>query len=126
MILKACAIALIGALTAFILRELGVRSVGIFGVVCGAVILSMGLDAARDMGIAFSELAELCDIAEIAADILKIIGVGYIFGICSDICSEVGEAGTGSALALIGRLEVVGIALPYFKKIIDTAISLLK
>ncbi len=126
MILKACALALISATVAFILRELGVRAVPAFCAVCGAVILSLGLDALRESGSVFKDIAALGALSDAASDILKIVGVGYVFGFCSDICTDVGEARIASALTLIGRLEIVGIALPYFKKIIDAGISLIR
>ncbi len=126
MIFKACAIGLIAAFTAFLLRELGVRWIGAFGAVCGAVILSLASDSLSALSTEIKELAAISQIGDAASDVLKIIGVGYIFGICSDICTDAGEGNIASALILAGRLEILGIALPYFKKIMEFGISLIK
>ncbi len=126
MMLKGCAIALIAAFCAVMLKELGFRSAGVFGAVCGAVMLSLSADVLSAGAAQIKEIAALSDIADIASDILKIVGIGYIFGFCSDICTDLGEGTTASALTVLGRLEVVGIALPYFKKIIDLGLSLIK
>ena len=58
--------------------------------------------------------------------IVMIIGVGYIFGISADICREVGEGGISSGVILVGRAEMVAIALPYFKRILDIGTELLQ
>ena len=43
---------------------------------------------------------------EYATAMLKIVGVGYAFGICSDICTELGEGGLAGAVTLFGRVEI--------------------
>ena len=63
-------------------------------------------------------------LGESALSILKIIGIGYIFGISSDVCRELGEAGISSALSLIGRFEAIAVALPFIAEIFSLALSL--
>ena len=122
MIFKACAIALITVFVAAVLKELGFRSIGAISAICGAVILSLASNLISDSVGMINEISEISGIADAAKDVLKIIGVGYIFGFCVDL----GDNGTSSALTLFGRLEVLGIALPYFKNIVDMGISLIK
>ena len=72
-----------------------------------------------------NKIASLAGVGEVAADVLKIVGVGYVFGFCSDVCSELGERSVAEALALAGRLEVLGIALPYLMRIVEFGLSLI-
>ena len=57
--------------------------------------------------------------------ILKVVGVGYLAGISSDICSELGAARIGNAVTLVGRLEIIAIATPFFVKILDMGVELI-
>ncbi len=52
-------------------------------------------------------------------DIMKIIGVGYAGGICSDMCSEFGENGLSCAILSVCKIEMTLIALPYAVRIIE-------
>lgn len=125
MIFKACAIALISVFVIAVLKEIGLRSVGAISAICAAVIFSLASELLFDGVGTIKEISQIAGVAKETADILKVIGVGYVFGFCSDVCAELGDAGTASALTLVGRLEVVGIALPYFKRLIDLGVSLL-
>ena len=67
-------------------------------------------------------LSEYSDISDYLKGALKIIGVGYVGGICSDICSELGEAGLSRAVSLAGRLEIFAITAPFIVSIIEYAV----
>ena len=54
------------------------------------------------------------------------LGVGYVFGIVSDICEEMGERGISSAVINAGRIEIFLLIFPYFKKILEMGIGLLR
>ena len=56
---------------------------------------------------------------------LKIIGVGYAFGICSDICSELGETSLGNAVCLFGRIEIITLSVPFIKMIVEKGIEMI-
>ena len=62
---------------------------------------------------------------EYAVAMLKIVGVGYAFGICSDICQELGEVSLSSAITLFGRLEIITIFLPFVKRIIEKGVEMI-
>lgn len=62
---------------------------------------------------------------EYAVAMLKIIGVGYAFGICSDICEELGEVTLSGAVSLFGRVEIITLSLPFIKRIIEKGVELI-
>ncbi len=125
MIFKACAFALIGAFVAVLLRELGFRGVGAYSALCGILVFSLAADGMAMLADEVKSLAGAAELSEIGKSALKIIGVGYIFGICSDICQDLGERAVASALNIVGKIEIFLIVLPYFKKILDYGIRLL-
>lgn len=121
--MKAIAYALITLFLGVILRELGfkgARLVTLLGTV-GAVGI-----AAVYVGRLSAVLGEMgATSSEYAVAMLKIVGLGYVFGICADICTELGEATLGSSVSLIGRLEIMVISLPYVRMIVEKGIGMI-
>ena len=66
------------------------------------------------------------NIADSAAEIIdgatKILGLGYVFGICSDVCRELGENGVANSILVVGRVEIFLATLPY----LDTLLGLVR
>ena len=52
---------------------------------------------------------------------LKIIGVGYAFG----ICSELGETSLSNAVCLFGRIEIITLSVPFIKMIVEKGIEMI-
>ena len=121
--MKVAAYALITLFLGVLLKEFGFKGsklVLILGTVAviGAATLSLGS--------LFSMLPSIStDNKEYAAAMLKIIGVGYVFGICADICTELGEVGLSGAVCLFGRVEIITLSLPFIKRIVEKGVELL-
>ncbi len=121
--MRVVAYAFITLFLGVLLKEFGFKSsklVLLLGTVAviGAATLSVGS--------LFSMLPGISgDNKEYAVAMLKIMGVGYICGICSDICTELGEAGLSGAVCLFGRVEIVTLSLPFIKRIIEKGAELL-
>ena len=121
--MRIVAYVLITLFLGLLLKELGFRGatlVLLFGTVSvvGVAVLSLGK--------IFSLLPGVdAEGREYAEAMLKIIGVGYVFGICSDVCSQLGETSLSSAVALCGRAEIIALSVPFIKRIIEKGIELL-
>ena len=120
---KVVAYVLITLFLGVILKELsfkGSRLVLLLGMisVIGATVIYVG-----ELVGSFSELGE--GGGEYTVAILKIVGVGYVFGICADVCSELGESALCNAVTLFGRVEIMMICLPFVKMILEKGIALL-
>ena len=127
MIVKAVGVALILTLMAVLLRSFGFKGAGVFAAFSLTVLLSFFVGEWAALSELFGYAATLDgEGAEYVGAIVKIIGVGYIFGISADICRELGEGGISSGVVLVGRAEMVAIALPYFKRILDIGTELLQ
>ena len=120
---RVLAYAMITLFLGVVLKELGfkgTRLVILLGTVSllGAFVLYIGE--------LFDILPSLDDDGrEYAVAMLKMVGVGYAFGICSDVCRELGENTLGSTVALLGRAEILLISLPFVKRIIERGIELI-
>ena len=120
---KVIAYVLITLFLGALLKELGFKGsklVLLLGVVSvlGAVVIYIGK--------MLSFLPNLSDdTKEYAVAMLKILGVGYAFGICSDICTELGEPSLASAVCLFGRIEIVMLSIPFIKTIVEKGIELI-
>lgn len=120
MITELCAAALVAAFSAFLLRHLGWRGAPVFAALCFIFLIST---LSRN----FSDIIKIFDTAAIGdstAAILKIIGIGYLFGISSELCRELGESSIASALSLLGRFEIIAVVLPFISELISLALSL--
>lgn len=125
--LKICALGLLFAFMALLLRSFGFRGAAAFTALAVAFLLS---GASRELGAlgSFGELKELLptETLEYVGAIARILGAGYLFGVCADVCQELGESGIAKAVSVAGRVEILLIAAPYFVRIIDVAKELLK
>lgn len=62
---------------------------------------------------------------EYAVVMLKMVGVGYAFGVCSDVCRELGETSLSGVVALLGRVEILVLSVPFVKRIIECSVELI-
>ena len=124
--LDAVGLALILAFLCYMLKAVGFsggRLVGTLGIVGLFFISGEGLGAFMS-GIS-EKLAE-GGVSEIFASAAKILGVGYVFGICAEICRDMGESGIASGVLVAGRVEILLISLPYVEKILDLTLELMR
>jgi stage III sporulation protein AD len=119
----AVAYALLSLVLGVLLRELGFKGsrlvflIGTVGIVGAAALYA---------GRLFNSLSVIgMDNSEYARAMLKIVGVGYVFGICSDICSELGENVLSTAVTLFGRVEIITLSLPFVKMIVEKGLEII-
>ena len=92
--------------------------IGVVGIIslCTSGLVSLGQTVDRLITGATGEYARRA---------VKIIGVGYLSGICADACDTLGQASISRAVLLAGRLEILLLALPCFLEILDLSIGLI-
>ena len=126
MILRLVGTALILTASAFLLKNFGWRGAPIFTAV--ALILSIS-EAEGELEYIFSSIKKIGNesgIDDALSAAVKVLGIGYLFGICADICRELGEAGIAKAVEVVGRVEIIAVVIPYFQEIIKVGIELVK
>ena len=125
MIFKACAFALVAVFCTVIIRELGWRGAGIMGAVCAVILFSLAVEGVSEAAKEIKSLSAVAELSKFAKCVLKIVGIGYVYGISSDICKDMGEGAVASALGTVGRIEILLAVLPFFKEILDFGLRLL-
>ena len=124
--MKIAALGFLLAVMALLLRSFGFRGAAVFASLAVAAILSL---VAGELGELIGLASESPLLGEEALEyfsaIAKIVGASYLFGICADICTELGEGGIAKAVALSGRIEILLIAAPYFIRILKLAEGML-
>lgn len=121
---KIVAYVLITLFLGVILRELGFKGSRLV-LLIGTVSL-LGATAVY-IGDLLGMLGEIGEVGEeYTVAILKIVGVGYIFGVCSDICTELGEGVLGNTVCMFGRVEIMILSTPFLKTILEKGIELIQ
>ena len=123
-VVRICASALIAAVCGILLRELGWRGAGVFSVLALVIFLGTVADGISSLSKDVLLISEEYGVGRTAKEILKVIGVSYLFGICSDVCSELGERAIAGALTVVGRVEILLLVMPYFFEMIRNAAAL--
>lgn len=126
MIIRTAVSAIVCAILCALLNGAGFKSKGLFATLC-LLILFVGLaDSLSTLLSGIMSIAERTGIREAASCALRAVGLGYIFGITSDICDSLGEKALSSAVTAIGRVQILLVAYPYFEKIVSLGLELVQ
>ena len=107
------------------LRSLGWRAAPVFALISALIILGKIGDALFGVLDTVASLGKYADIEEAVGAALKILGLGYLFGISADLCRELGEGGIAKAVEVVGRIEIIVVILPFFEEIIKIGVELI-
>ncbi len=116
---------LVVAALALILKNFGFKGTPVLVAVAAVFTISVfegSLFALRDV---YSEISSYEEIGEYSSAAMKVVGIGYLCGISSDICKEIGEAGVAKCIALISKLELIAIAAPFLSDVLAVCVELL-
>lgn len=124
-VLAAAGIALAGVFLAFLLSEMGYRGARLVGVTAAVALL---IYASGTMSEIIGELewisdaAGISDVAEVA---LKVVGIGYVAGICYDVCLDMGQRGVAATVLTVGRVEILMVVVPIVSDILKLAVDMM-
>ena len=125
MILKIFGLALLLSMTAFLLRSFGWRGAPIFASDALVLLLSEAAGGLESVFLSVEKIGGGAGISEPVSASLKILGLGYLYGICADVCRDMSEAGIAKAVEVVGRVEIVAVVMPYFEEIIKVGVELI-
>lgn len=77
----------------------------------------------KTLGI-FDTVSDLEGMTEAGETVLKVLGVGYLSGICSDVCRELGEPTVASAVSAVARLETLVLISPMLYEVLNLGLEL--
>lgn len=88
----------------------------------GLAAMGIGMlkEAEGTIGEAFLRLGG----GEVAEDVMRMLGVGYTFGLCSDLCRELGEGGLADGVLTLGRVEILLLSLPTVRRILELGMEI--
>lgn len=124
--MRVCAFALMSVAVSILLKEFGWRGAPLVGVVTSLGLLVLILPYFKTLGGFYSDIAEGFGLSELVKSVLKVIGVGYLGGICAEVCTELGEGSVASAVITVSRLEILVLTAPYFIRIVEMGVGLLE
>ena len=124
--MKICLTALLAATVGLLLSELGFKGKRAYSAVAAVVLISFAGEGLAELLRGACGFSDYLGVSEVASAALKVLGCGYIFGMCSDLCTDLGESGLGRVLALAGRVEILLIVFPYFEDTISLGLELLR
>ena len=91
-------------------------------------VLSLSLLCATEIGRIFTFLTDVVggvSGGEYVERIGKLFGVGFLFTVCADVCSEMGEDGLSRGMISLGRVEIIALSLPMIGDLFSLADGLL-
>ena len=122
---NALTLGIVAAISAFLLRGMGWKGVPVFISVTFIGIISLAAPYLIEMSKFVKTVAADYAAFDAASAILKVVGLGYLTGIAADVCRELESGMLASAVVLVGRIEIIAVALPFFREIVDLGGELL-
>ena len=125
MIPRICLFALVAAMLGALLGGLEFKGKGLFSLFCMLLMLISFVGSLGDSLGGIISLADKAGITDAASCILRAVGLGYVFGFTSEICSSLGEGTIASAVTTVGRVQIFLVAYPYLEKTVQLGVELL-
>lgn len=124
--LKLCGAALLCVVSIVVIRQLhrdGALPLQWLGVLLfGVAVLGM-----MQPLVSFAlELVGTSALGEVAALLLRGLGVAYLTQLCADVCRQSGEAQIAAGVENAGRVQLLLLALPTLQQLVETAGQLLQ
>lgn len=101
----------------YVLKGIGFRGAAVVSTLFFVLLLlgtMGGIDALMSEALSLSVDAGVGETVECA---LKVIGLGYLFGICADVCRALSENEIAKGIELAGRVEIFLLIFPFVRDI---------
>ncbi|MBP3436062.1 MAG: stage III sporulation protein AD [Clostridia bacterium] len=119
--------AVIAAFLAVVLRRYIPEQALAVGLIAGALILAAALIGAVPV---LDEIQELLSVSGLSNEyvvvLFKALGVCLLTQLAADACRDAGEQGLASKAEFAGKISMLVLALPLFRKVGDIALSLIQ
>ncbi len=125
-LLKASAVAVIGAVLGLVLKK-NTPEISLLlamGVSCAVLSLAVSL-----LGDVLDFITSLTDLTEMSSAsisaVMKAVGIGIVTRLASDVCKDSGQSAAASSVELTGTVAALFVALPLMETVLEMIISLL-
>lgn len=125
-VIKIAAIAITAALGAVVVKK-QVPEIGmILGVLAGAIILSLSLDAMQKAKSVMETLADTAALSPaIVAPVIKTIGIAIVTKVTAEICKDAKENGIAAFVETAGAAGALLVCLPLLESVLAMITELL-
>ena len=120
-----CAILMIALASVLILKAFSFRGAPMVAALFMVFVIGESADSLGGIVAVIRDVTDAADIDRYATAAMKVIGIGYCGGICSEVCRELGETGLAKAATLAARLEMLAVSCPFLSEIIGGCLELL-
>ena len=117
MITRIAGLALVAAITAFLLRGFGWKGAPVFISMAFVGIISLAAPYLSEVFGFIKSSASVYGIESSVTAVAKVVGIGYLTGITADVCRELEAGAVSGAVVLVGRIEIIAVVLPFFGEI---------
>ena len=129
LLLKVCGVSLLGCVCLCLFGRLApsfsaLLRVGVLIAVSGTVVymLAQSIETVFSLG---SKLVGNAIASETLALMLKALGMALVSKLCADVCRDSGEAALAGGVESAGRIAILLLCLPTFRKILELVGELL-
>jgi stage III sporulation protein AD len=124
-IIKYCGLVIFALFTVLLTNELK-RDIGkLVGVCVGVGLLIAAIGKSVPVFSLVKGLLADTALAPYFATLLKALGVSLAVEFCADLCKDLGESSLAGRLEMLGKVELLLLALPLFQEVVDLAGGLL-
>ena len=123
-LMKLCALLPLCALLFLAMKETGVKGHALLLVAVSLLSALPILTQLARLALRYTALVEDERTRALCAQVLKVLGVGWITHLACDVCMESGAPSLASRVELCGRLEILFLCFPYVEELVKGALSL--
>lgn len=123
--MAAFGVAVVAVFVGFILSEMGYRGARLIGVAASIILPAYAVGRVPELLDAVGRISAEGVVGESVALALKVIGIGYIGGICYDTCIDMGYRGVANTVMTVGKIEILAAIMPAVSELLKLAIDML-
>ena len=123
-VLAWCGVAILLLVLSSVLRAVHAELVGVLSMSGSVLLFAAAITALLPFFRYAKELSQAYAISEQATLLLKMFGIGAIVELCCDLCREMGENAVANQLEFLGRAELLLLALPSLRTLLEQCLSL--
>ncbi|MEG2413875.1 MAG: SpoIIIAC/SpoIIIAD family protein [Clostridia bacterium] len=124
-IFKIIGVALVGAICSLVLKNTHSQYALLVTLATGLVILIICVNSLNGVILAFQEIVDKTGVDQkLFAQLLKIIGIGYLTEYSASICADLECGSIGKKLGFAGKITIFIMSLPIVKGLVEVVAAL--
>lgn len=124
-VLAWCGVAILLLVLSSVLRAVRAELVGALSLCASVFLFAAAITALLPFFHYAKDLSDSFAINEQATLLLKMFGIGAVVELCCDLCREMGENAVANQLEFLGRAELLLLALPSLRTLLEQCLSFL-